>query len=336
MSARTIPADFVRRALELSDRGGADLKPALSAAGIGDVALADPLARLTPAQVTAFTQEVWRLTDDELFGLGQAPVPRGTFRLLCLALIHSPDLSAALYRLADLVRALPALPPLRITAGEHGTVITVATDSSSTAVPDEAARIVTDFILILLHRFAAWLVGKRVRLLAVEVPYPTPIAALAQNYDHIFGVPVTFDCPAPALEFDNAALRLPVIRTEEALEDYLRGSPNLLLSERDYDSAASAQVRRALELGVKGRTATAEDIADMLSISVPHLRRLLRQDGTSLNQLREEVLRDTAVAGLRRGEAVEVLSARLGFSEPSAFRRAFKRWTGNTPSSFRH
>lgn len=73
----------------------------------------------------------------------------------------------------------------------------------------------------------------------------------------------------------------------------------------------------------------------MLSISVPHLRRLLRQEGTSLNQLREEVLRDAAVAGLRRGETVEDLSARLGFSEPSAFRRAFKRWTGSTPSSYR-
>ncbi|MFD4367173.1 AraC family transcriptional regulator [Rhodococcus sp. NPDC058521] len=336
MSVRTIPADFVRRAVELSTQGGVDLGPAVSAAGIGEAALTDPLARLTPAQVTVFTQEVWRLTNDELFGLGTAPVPRGSFRLLCLALIHSPDLAAVLHRLADLVRALPSLPQLRIEEGERGTVVTVVQDDADSEIPEEAARIVTDFTLILLHRFAAWLVGKRVRLLAVEVPYPTPLPTLAQNYDHIFGVPVAFDCPAPAIEFDNAALRLPVIRTEEALEDYLRGSPNLLLSERDYDSAASAQVRRALELGVKGRTATAEDIADMLSISVPHLRRLLRQDGTSLNQLREEVLRDAAVASLRRGESVEVLSARLGFSEPSAFRRAFKRWTGSTPSSFRH
>ncbi|ERB51061.1 hypothetical protein N806_07625 [Rhodococcus sp. P27] len=47
------------------------------------------------------------------------------------------------------------------------------------------------------------------------------------------------------------------------------------------------------------------------------------------------MLRDVAIAGLRRGESVEVLSARLGFSEPSAFRRAFKRWTGDTPSSYR-
>ncbi|NLE78163.1 MAG: AraC family transcriptional regulator [Rhodococcus sp.] len=335
-NARTIPADFVRRALELSDQAGADLNSALTAAGITPAALADPLARLTPAQVTAFTQEVWRLTGDELFGLGRAPVPRGTFRLLCLALIHCPDLKSVIYRLADLVRALPALPPLQVDAGERSTRVTIMTGHTNDSDPsDEAARITTDFSLLLLHRFAAWLVGKRVPLLSVKVPYPAPVAGLAQNYDHIFGVPVAFGCPEPSLEFDNAALRFPVIQTEDTLEDYLRGSPNLLLSERDYDSAASAQVRRALELGVAGRTATADDIAEMLSISVPHLRRLLRQDGTSLNQLREEVLRDTAVAGLQRGESVETLSTLLGFSEPSAFRRAFKRWTGSTPSNYR-
>ncbi|NLG56435.1 MAG: helix-turn-helix domain-containing protein, partial [Rhodococcus sp.] len=49
----------------------------------------------------------------------------------------------------------------------------------------------------------------------------------------------------------------------------------------------------------------------------------------------EEVLRDAAIAGLRRGESVDDLSAKLGFSEPSAFRRAFKRWTGKTPGSYR-
>ncbi|WP_072687135.1 AraC family transcriptional regulator [Rhodococcus marinonascens] len=342
MTARTIPADFVRRALEMSSRSGVDLSPALSAAGLTTASLSDPLARLTPTQVTAFTQAVWQITDDELFGLGPAPVPRGTFRLVCLALIHTEDLSAALERMADILHALPALPALHIASGSNGgTRMTIdirpgaAKQTEDAHLSLEAARLTTDFLLILLHRFAAWLVGKRVPLLAVELPYPPPVPRLAENYDHIFGIPVDFDSHIPAIEFDNAVMRSPIIQNEQTLENYLRESPTLLMSERDYDSAASTQVRRVLELGLKGRTSTAEDIAQMLSISVPHLRRLLRQEGTSLNQLREEVLRDAAVAGLRRGETVEDLSARLGFSESSAFRRAFKRWTGGTPSSYR-
>ncbi|MDI9914904.1 AraC family transcriptional regulator [Rhodococcus sp. IEGM 1379] len=336
MSARTIPTAFVQRYLMFSPDNNIDLSNALRAAGIDLATLSDPRARLTPAQVTIFVQTTWQLTDDELFGLGGAPVPRGTFRLICLTLIHCRDLGTAFARMADVIRALPGLAPLSIETGEDSTRISFSVQPrAEISEPDVAERVTTDFVLILLHRFAAWLIGKRVRLRAVEFPYSAPDARLAQDYDYIFGAPVTFGASCAALEFDNSAMRAPIIQTEESLEEYLRESPIQLMSERDYDSTASAQVRRVIELGVKGRTSTADEIAEMLSISVPHLRRLLRREGTSLNQLREEVLRDVAIAGLGRGESVELLSSRLGFSEPSAFRRAFKRWTGNTPSSYR-
>lgn len=336
MNARTIPAAFIQRYLVFSPDTGVDLSNALREAGIDPTTLSDPRARLTPAQVTTFVQTSWQITDDELFGLGRSPVPRGTFRLICLTLIHCRDLGSAFIRMADVIRALPGLAPLTIDTGEDNTRISFSLHPRA-EIPesDTAERVTTDFVLILLHRFAAWLIGSRVRLRSVEFPYPAPEARLAQDYDYIFGVPVTFGAPCAALDFDNSAMRAPIIQTEESLEEYLRESPIQLMSERDYDSTASAQVRRVLELGVKGRTSTADEIAEMLSISVPHLRRLLRREGTSLNQLREEVLRDVAIAGLRRGESVEILSSRLGFSESSAFRRAFKRWTGETPSSYR-
>lgn len=56
-----------------------------------------------------------------------------------------------------------------------------------------------------------------------------------------------------------------------------------------------------------------------------------------MTQIREELLRDEAIASLVRGEeSIEALSNRLGFSEPSAFRRAFRRWTGNPPRAYQH
>ena len=79
-----------------------------------------------------------------------------------------------------------------------------------------------------------------------------------------------------------------------------------------------------------------EDIAKRLNVSAQHLRRLLREEGTSFREIKEEILRDEAIASLVRGrETVEALSDRLGFSEPSAFRRAFRRWTGSPPGSYR-
>jgi AraC-like DNA-binding protein len=71
-------------------------------------------------------------------------------------------------------------------------------------------------------------------------------------------------------------------------------------------------------------------------MSTQHLRRVLRDEGTSISTLKEELLRDAAIASLVRGdESITALSTRLGFSEPSAFYRAFKRWTGNAPGSYR-
>ncbi|WP_068161714.1 AraC family transcriptional regulator [Rhodococcus phenolicus] len=331
MSAPTIPSDFVSRAVQLAAADGIDLAPALDAARISRAVLAQPHARLTPEQVSRFTQVTWQITDDELFGLGSGPVPRGSFRVMCLTLIHCPDLAHALTRMVEVNRVMRTLPSLTLTPGAATTFLDVALPD----VVTEKTRVTVDFLLILLHRFAAWLVGGRVRLESVVLPYPQPDPVLARSYDAIFGVPVTFGADRAALEIDNSALRSPLVQSESSLEEYLRESPNLMLSEREYESTASAQVRRIFESGIKGRTASAEDIADTLSVSPPHLRRLLRQEGTSLGHLREEVLRDTAIAGLRRGESVDELSARLGFSEPSAFRRAFKRWTGSTPRSFR-
>ncbi|WP_188547213.1 helix-turn-helix domain-containing protein [Rhodococcoides trifolii] len=76
-------------------------------------------------------------------------------------------------------------------------------------------------------------------------------------------------------------------------------------------------------------------VAGLLHISEPHLRRLLAGESTSMGALRAHHYSATAVRCLRRGESVSALSARLGYSESRAFRRAFRRWTGVPPSAIR-
>ncbi|KQU39262.1 MULTISPECIES: AraC family transcriptional regulator [unclassified Rhodococcus (in: high G+C Gram-positive bacteria)] len=337
----TISVEFVRTAVTLARETGVDLSACLREADIDPHVLTRPGARLTTDQVTRLTRALWQMTGDELMGLGSAPVRRGTFRALSLTMIHRPDLGSALERMVDVGRAFPGVPRGVLMRGGGRARLelvdspTMIADQLSPEAAEAAQRIRIEFLLILWHRFSAWLIGRRVKLLSVQVPFPEPQHPSPRVYDDIFGVHVTFGSDVAALEFDDAIMASPLVQTEESLEEYLRESPNRLFSERDYGSSAASVVRRALALGAMGRASTTTDIATMLSISVPHLRRLLRQEGTSLGQLRDEVLRDAAVAGLERGETAEEISSRLGFSEPSAFRRAFKRWTGMTPGSYR-
>jgi AraC-like DNA-binding protein len=318
---------FVRAAVAGAAQRGIDLRPVLVRAAIPEALLADDRSRCTPEQVTTFVREVWRLSEDELFGLGSLPVPRGTFRLVCYALINSTDLRTVYDRLAEFSPALPALPPFQSTIGPEVTRLQV--DLTGFDDPD---HLLADFILLVVHRFTGWLIGQRIRLHAVELPYPQPDNA--EEYDLIFGAQLRFDAAHPALEFDSALLALPILRDERELDDYLKHSPADLLGRRDYGTTLADQVRRILERGLRGEWPSSDDVAQRLSISPQHVRRRLREEGTSVGAIKEELLRDAAITGLARGVAVDELSTRLGFSEPSAFRRAFKRWTGSTPATY--
>ena len=76
-------------------------------------------------------------------------------------------------------------------------------------------------------------------------------------------------------------------------------------------------------------------VAARLAVSAQTLRRRLAAEGTSFQQIRDQLRRDAAIAALATGTvSIEDISRRLGFSEPSAFHRAFKRWTGSAPRSY--
>jgi len=90
-------------------------------------------------------------------------------------------------------------------------------------------------------------------------------------------------------------------------------------------------------LSALGReSVTIEATARRLGVGPRTLQRQLRERGTSFRDVLESVRRELALAYVRQGkfDAAEV-GFLLGFSRPSAFYRAFRRWTGGTPSAYR-
>lgn len=337
-----IPVEFLLTPLQVAhDSIDLSISATLRTLDIEPGRLEDPAAYLTIEEISRFTRLLWSQTDDELFGLTVVGLPRGAFRLSALATIHRPDLGSALVRMSEAMRVFQGAPRLMIVGGPTTTRMTVLADRSilSPVIPDRwastAMRMLFEFNLLVQHRFASWLVGRRLEPVAVYLPHAAPTGRLARVYDDIYGAPVTYRAETAAVEFDNSVLTWPITQTEESLEEYLRQSPGPIFSEQDLGTSVEVMVRRAIERSPRPATRTAGEIAALLSVSEPHLRRLLRQEGTSVGDLRDEVLSTIARAALERGDSVEDISEALGFSESSAFRRAFKRWTGATPGSYR-
>lgn len=326
----TIPIQRVQAMIALARRRGVDIESLLTDAGIAPPLLDEGRARVTLAQASDLVRRLWVLTDDELLGLGVAPVPRGTFRLVCFGLLSAPDLRTAAQRFEGFNRSLPGIPSIRLT--EEGGIARLSFDISDVEQP---AGLVIDTMLAFAQGFIRWAIRRRVRPLRVEVPYRQ--SPLVDDYDVVFGGPVLFDAPTPALVFDNAVLSAPILRDEDELNAFLRDAPASVLARRDYAVSVASQVRRIVERGLTDEWPSVDDVAAELTTSPQTLRRKLREEKTSTRQIREEVLRDAAIASLVRGdETVAALSRRLGFSEPSAFSRAFRRWTGSAPGSYQH
>ena len=80
-----------------------------------------------------------------------------------------------------------------------------------------------------------------------------------------------------------------------------------------------------------------ESVAGNFNISVRTLQRKLKEEGVSYLQIIEEVRKSLAIHYIKKSSSsVKEISAILGYSEPSGFVRAFKKWTGKTPSEYRN
>lgn len=323
----------VRSVLRGAERRGLDTVPLLQAAQIPPLLLGDDRARVTPAQFARLFRALYRATQDEFLGLGTEVSRPGTFAMMCHASLGCRDLGAAVERAATFYRLFPGGPDLALERGPGEAVFTVRSELPRAV---DEARFTAECLMIIWHRLCSWLVGRRIPLRWAEFACPPP--PRQDEYEALFGCPVRFGAARTGAGFDPRWLAAPLVRDESELDAMLRRAPFELLSRRAYGTTVAEQVRRGLvrALGDAPRLPDLGDIAARLAVSPATLRRRLAAEGTSYTEVKDSVRRDAAIAGLAEGrEPIAALAARLGFSEDTAFHRAFRRWTGTTPGAYR-
>jgi len=328
MRERTIASHFARAALGGARRLGHDYSGLLQQLGISPELLDEPRARIAPEQFTQLIQGLWLALDDEYLGFGDGPSRPGTFAMMCHALIHCRNLEKALSRGLLFYSLFPQAPRLNLTYEDE--YVRLSLDDGQLWDPE---HFLSESLLVIWHRLGSWLIGQRIRLEQASFSYPRP--AHGSEYELLFPCALEFGAQYSSLLFHRRYLSMPLLQDERTLKHFLERSPADLLSRPDDGDSLSSQLRRLLSRD-SSRWPDLEAVAAHLHISPQTLRRHLREEGSSFQELKDQLRRDIAIYHLSRADlSLQQIAEQLGFSEPSAFHRAFKKWTGLTPGAYR-
>jgi AraC-like DNA-binding protein len=153
-----------------------------------------------------------------------------------------------------------------------------------------------------------------------------------------FGVTPRFGAARNERVLDRALLAVAPPRVDGALSAFFERHPERMLGTLDQprEVSTASRVREALAAEVFEEPPSVEAVALRMGLGARTLRRRLTDEGVRFRVMRDEALRDRAMELLaRRSLPLVDVAMVLGFSDQTAFQRAFKRWTGETPQTWR-
>lgn len=290
--------------------------------------------------------EIYRLimreTQNEWFGMfsGGHRVPLGSFRMMGLALLQCKDLRQAIFRasdFADICRGMNSRFYLNESKDEASLTmrgVRSVTEREFQSLLDHASPDSVLTAILTWHRFSEWLIDKEIPLRNVSLSFSsehiqTPLA-------HTYLTEMDFDSADNGMRFDPSFLDKPIVQNEDSLNAFLRTAPYHLVTQDPAHISPAEKVRSILNRDVSGTMPSAERVASQLNMSVTTLRRQLQREDTSFQKIKDKCRLEAAYHYLSYAElSNNDVAEKLGFDEPSAFFRSFKKWTGLTPGEYR-
>jgi AraC-like DNA-binding protein len=284
------------------------------------------------AEADRFMAAAWTALDDPAFGLRAGGMLRPErFSVVGIAAMSSPSLGVALERKARYNRLIwgDVYEVMR-----RGPRAMVRIASNAPPRPYSQARI--DLELASLLTFARLGTGRLVAPLEVTLRQPEP--SYGGRYREVFGCPVGFSREDDGVVFDARDLDLPLVSENSAVGAALVEAAEAQLGRLEAAGADGFRPRavQAVRRLLRGSEPTLAAVAAQLHMGERTLQRRLAEHELSFTALLDEVRRESALEYLRQHRVtVEEVAFLLGFSTPSSFFRAFKRWTGQTPQGWR-
>jgi AraC-like DNA-binding protein len=315
----------------VAERGGS-VERVLRTSGLRARDLADPDHFVDLEKMLVLQDEAAREVGDDTLGLTLALTYNANrLGVLAYALFNAPTVGAALRNLERYAHTL--LHGVSVVVEFHGSEVLSGYDIP---VGDrELRRQNAEGASVLAFELMRRLVGTDWRPKRVEFGHRRP--ADVTQHQRVFGVPLRFEAEHSfALIFDAADLERPVLGADTRILPIVQRYLDDIPAPANAADAWPQEVRTLIARNVSNGHPNIERIARLLGLGGRTLQRRLAERGLVWKTLVEEVRRELALRYLKDGGmSLTEIAFLLGYSDLSAFDRAFRRWTGTTPAAQR-
>lgn len=307
-----------------------DPRPLFNQVGIDISEVSRPDKRFQTTRLQALWQLAVEATGDECFGLRLSELTQpSALQGLGFAWLASDTLRDGLNRLVRFSRLVNAIIDVKLVDIDQSVDLVITGPEKWPNFVHAAA----DMGMASFLRMCRITAGMSLNPEVVYLQRPKPDCH--EVFETLFRAPVHYSAKTNRLRFQASDLDTPLPTPNPELARLNDQTVIDYLARYDHDSTAMQVRSRIIELLPDG-TPHQDNIANALHLSLRSLQRRLKQEGTSFKGLLEETRRELALHYIRETyRPIGEITYLLGFSEPSNFTRAFRRWTGMAPAEFR-
>ena len=322
------PARKYRPYFEVARRAGVDVAQCLELVGLSEPEALDPGTQIPRDRAIGLCAELIQRAGDPEFGLRAAECTNARDTDLFYLTRYAANLRESSALLARYFRLNGDAIECAVSDDGRHTVLTAGLAGDRVLLPETADW--TFGAMVLWTR--VWTAGRALPL-RVELPRPKPRDP--DRYRRFFGAPVEFDAERGALHYATADAHVPFVDRDPRLLSLLLGQADELLEQQTCGASLPERIAAILGRDLERGQLSMPALARHLAMSERTLRRRLQQLGFSYHDILECVRRERALALARdRRASVASVAHRVGFTDLTAFARAFRRWTGENPSEY--
>jgi AraC-like DNA-binding protein len=321
---------LVRQALRLAAQQGVPVEALCREVGLHPADLEDPEVRIPYTVLDTLLERAVSLTGDENLGLHLARMTEvDPDDAAGLVILTSATLKESMERGCRYQRVWGDGERFLVEQTPRG----VRMRFTPVGPWRPAHRLLAEISLAQLVLGVRFFTGAQVSPLLVRFAFPEPPDV--REHQALFECPLVFGAPVNDAEFSHEDAERPFIHADALLSAMFERQAQRVIAKLPVDTSLSGRVREQVRRTLAGGDFSAEAVARALHLPQRTLQRKLAEEGQSYAGLLEAVRRELSEDYLRRRLSIAEVSFLLGYAEPAAFHRAFKRWWGQSPEAFR-